>query len=478
MKKYLLGVLTALAFFIVVGFISYKYVVDTTYDVIEKKLSEENEDRDKQGLDSTWSGLIGDGEEHLLKEQFKTKKEAVNSYPFLHKYLTQHSESNWGKLEIDWVVIQNAIDIAGENGHVSVPKPSVGYRINRPITLKQGQTIDFSPNTKIYDYTNDYAFKIVGGTKFPGDAVTHITLRNLDIVGNSSSYGAIKLKNSYLTNIENVKVSNYANPNAKGIYLQDFFQINLNTVQVNNIEKGKGIYVDSIEGNSGQLNLLNTIVQRSRIGIHVVGSQNLIDGINVYGGAVGNNYSRGVVVGKNVYNFNFIGSHFENHDGLKYDGTTAIDMKIPNGTSSESINFLGCIFINNKYAIQSNNTKRVTLSGNQFDGRNIKGSIAIKQGNGDASWTVNPNYFVNNDKNLMEAGKNHLNLSAVSINSKGVLYPQKNTAGVYSGSENPEGNVAAKTGSIYLRTDNSAEHHIYVKQSDKGNTGWRSLETR
>jgi len=477
MKQWLLGILTASIFFIVVGYFGYTHTVNITYDVIEKKLNKENQNSDKQRSESKWADLVGDGEKHPLSKQFETKNDAVNSYPFLHKYLATYPEINWETLEMDWVVIQNSIETAGINEQVSIPKPSSGYRINRPIIIKQGQTIDFSPNTKIYDYTNDYAFKIVGGSKFPQDAVTHITLKNLDIVGNSSSYGAIKLKNSYLTNIENVKVSNYDNPNAKGIFLQDFFQINLNTVQVNNIEKGKGIYVDSIEGNSGQLNLLNTIVQRSRIGIHVVGSHNLIDGINVYGGAVGNNHSRGVVVGKNVYNFNFIGSHFENHDGLKHDGTTAIDMQIPDGTSSESINFLGCIFINNKYAIQSNNTKRVTLSGSQFDGRNIKGSIAIKQGNGDASWTINPNYFVNNDKNLVEAGKNHLNLSAVSINSKGVLYPQKNTAGVYSGSKDPEGNVEAKTGSIYLRTDDSATYHIYIKQSDKGNKGWKPLKS-
>lgn len=477
MKKYLLGVLTALAFCIILGFVSYKGVINITYDVIDKKLNEENENVEKQRLDSKWRGLIGDGQKHPLSKQFKTKNDAVNSYPFLHKYLTAHPRIDWKTLEMDWVVIQNSIEAAGINEQVSVPRPSSGYRINRPIIIKQGQIIDFSPNTKIYDYTSDYAFEVVGGSKFPQDAVTHITLKNLDIIGSYSSYGGLKLRNSYLTNIENVKISNYANPNAKGIYLQDFFQINLNTVQINNIQKGKGIYVDSIEGNSGQLNLLNTIVQRSKIGIHVVGSQNLIDGINVYGGAVGNNYSRGVVIGKNVYNFNFIGSHFENHDGLNYDGKTAIDMQIPNGTSSESINFLGCIFINNKYAIQSNNTKRVTLSGSQFDGRNIKGSIAIKQGSGDASWTINPNYFVNNDKNLVEAGKNHLNLSAVSINSKGVLYPQKNTAGLYSGSRNPEGNIEAKTGSIYLRTDTSAKYHVYVKQSNKGNRGWKPLKS-
>ncbi|TWD92372.1 hypothetical protein FB550_1182 [Neobacillus bataviensis] len=475
MKNWLLGIFTSLLLLFVVGYYGYNYILDLAYDIVSKKINVNNIQVSKESF-SSFKDVIGDGKKHRLYASFKTKSEAINNYPFLHWYLKENPEVNWKELEMDWVVIQNAIEESGLNSKVTIPKAFIGYRINRPIIIKQGQTIVFSPNTKIFDHTSDYAIKIVGGTKFPDDSITNVNLGNLDIIGSNDSKGAIKLQNAYLINFDNIKISNYGHPEAKGIFLQDVFQINLNTIQINNLKNGTGIYVDSIEGNSGQLNFINTIVQRSKIGIHVIGRKNLIDGINFYGGAIGNNYSKGVLVGKNVYNLNFTGSHFENHDGKNQRGTTAVNMELPNGYSAESINFIGCTFINNKYSIKSNNTKRVNISGNQFDGRNIQGSIAIKQGNGDAAWLINPNYFINNDQTVIDAGKDHVYLSSISINSKGVLFPQKTKAGIYSGAKDPEGNVEAKTGSIYLRTDSTSHFHVYVKQSNQGKKGWKPLK--
>ena len=475
MKNWLLGIFTSMIIFLVAGYYGYNYFLDLSYDIVSKKLNIANTQITMES-DSPFKNIVGDGKKHPLYERFKTKSEAVNQFPFLYSYLNENPDVDWKVLEIDWVVIQNVIEQTGIDGKVSIPKAIVGYRINRPILLKQGQTIDFSPNTKLFDYTSDYALKIFGGTKFPDDSLTNVNVNNLDIIGSSSSHGAIKLQNSYLINLNNIKISNYSGSDVKALFLQDFFQVNLNTIQINNLQNGIGIYVDAVKGNSGQLNFINTIVQRSKIGLHVVGSDNLIDGINFYGGAIGNNYSEGVVVGKNVYNLNFTGSHFENHDGKNQRGNTAVKMELSDSKSAESINFIGCAFINNKYSIKSNNTKRVTVSGNQFDGRNIKGSIAIKQGAGDASWVINTNFFTNNDKNLIEAGKDHVNLSSISINSNGVLHPQKSIAGIYSGDMDPEGNIAAKTGSIYLRTDSKAKNHVYVKQSNEGKKGWKPLK--
>ncbi|MBY0063448.1 hypothetical protein [Priestia aryabhattai] len=474
MKNWLIGVITASLFFLILGYISYNNIIDTTYTMVQKNLTKETGNVKEN--EKIWSDLKGDGKTHPLKEKFKKKEDAIKSFPFLYSYLKDYPNLDWEDIEIDWVVIQNAINSAGINSQILIPKPIIGYRINRPIIIKQGQTIDFSSNSKIYDYTGDYCFKIIGGAKFPQNSITHVTLKNLDIEGSIASKGAIQLKNAYLVNIENVKVSKYDSYKANAIHLQDFFQINLNTVQVNNVKNGTGIYVDSVTGNSGQLNMTNTIVQRSKVGMYISGSNNLIDGINFYGGAVGNNYSKGVVVRKNVYNLNFIGSHFENHDGHNYSGTTAVEMELSNNTSSESINFLGCIFINNKYGIRSNNVKRVSLTGNQFDARGIKDSVAVKQGKGDGAWIINPNYFVNNGHDLLESGKNHVNLSAVSIDSKGVFYPQNSKAGIYSGSESPEGKIVASPGSIYLRTEESTNYYVYVKQTDKGSKGWKPLK--
>lgn len=427
---------------------------------------------------NNYSELKGTGTHNPLSKFFSNKSEAIKKYPFLKTYLENNPDVNWRNLEKDWVLIQDEIMKAGENSEVSFPKTEKGYRINRPIFLRQGQTLSFAPNTKIIDETDDYAFKIIGGIKFPNEAITHVCLRNLNIVGNPHSKGAIELKNAYLVNLDNVSISNYNNREARAISLQDFFQININTLQVNNIKQGTGVFVDSINGNSGQLNFINTIIQRCNIGLFIKGSRNLIDGINMVGGSIGNNYSTGVVIDKNVHNVNFIGNHFENHDGKFYSGKTAISLEPKEGATVESINFIGNFFVNNKYSIRSDNAKRVSITGNEFDGRNIKGSVAIRQSAKDSSWVINPNQFINNSRNLVEAGSNNMNLSSINVDSSGVIYPQKSGSGIYSGSKDPNGNIKADAGSIYLRTNPRSKNQLYIKQGNNSFSGWKPVAVK
>ncbi|XYG87611.1 hypothetical protein QH637_02805 [Heyndrickxia coagulans] len=476
MKNWILGFSTALLLLFIFGYFSYKYVLNLTYDIIEKGLDSANFQTNEKESNYLFKDLKGDGRSHPLSEKFKTKSQVMKRYPFLYSYFKETPNVNWKSIENDWAVIQNAINSAGINGYIKIPKATVGYRINEPFIIKQGQTIVFSPNTKLFDFNkNDYAIKIIGGSNFPGTAITNISISNVNIVGSSFSQGAIKMQNCYLINLYNIKVDNYNKNLANGIYLQDFFQISLNSIQINRVKNGNGIHVDAVNGNSGQLNIMNSIIQRSKNALFVIGSHNLVDGVNFWGGAIGNNYSKGVRIEKNVYNVNFTGSHFENQDGKNGRGDTAVEMELPYGTSSESINFLGCAFINNKFSIISNNTKRVNITGNQFDSKNLKGSIAIKQGIGDGSWVINPNFFINNEKNIIEAGKNNIYMSSISVSSKGVLFPQNQKAGIYSGNKNPEGNVEAEAGSIYLRTSENSHYHIYEKKKD-GKTGWKPLK--
>ncbi|MFE4028328.1 hypothetical protein ACFX4N_19465 [Priestia sp. YIM B13551] len=275
--------------------------------------------------------------------------------------------------------IQSIVAAAGMNQEVYFPKPQVAYRIQTPITLRQGQILEFAKYTKIYDYTNDYCFKIIGGTGFAVDAKTHVTIKNAEIIGSATALGDINL-----VNLEDLKITSYFNVSAKASYIEDFFQINLKTAQVNATVNEHGVYVNAVIGNSGQLNLYNTIVQRNRIGIELIGLGNIIDGVNMYGEAIGNDYGTGMKRGKNVYNVMFIGSHIKNHDIVTYSGDTAIDMVLSDDTVAEGITFFNCLFENNKYAIKSNNTKRVSLIGCQFSGNNISGAVAILQGAGDA----------------------------------------------------------------------------------------------
>ncbi|MCB5235516.1 hypothetical protein [Niallia circulans] len=375
----------------------------------------------------------------------------------------------------DAVIIRQALQDVGENGRVYMPKPSIAYRINSPVYYKSGQRIDSSPNTPVHDYTGDYAFQAIGGVRFADDAIKNIGLRNLNIMDKANGKGGVKLKNVYLVDLDFIKTSGYANSEAKTIHIDDFFQVNLRTVQVNANPNGHGIYVDTKTGNSGQLNLYNTIVQRCKRAMEIAGSGNLIDGITMIGGAFGNNYELGLKIGKNVYNVTMTGIHFENHDGVLYSGTTALDMTQSSGTAAEGVTIQNCFFINNKYGIVSNGTKRVVLLGNQFDGRSIAGSVAITQGANDAGWIIGPQYITGVTTDIIPNGVNHINLMKLKISSDGVIFPQANEAGIYSGAGSPEGVVQAEIGSIYLRTDGEYGRQFYNKGSGTGKTGWSLL---
>lgn len=372
--------------------------------------------------------------------------------------------------------IQSIVDTAGMNQKVYFPKPQVAYRIQTPINVKQGQILEFSKNTKVYDYTNDYCFKVMGGPNFAVDAKTHITIKNAEIIGSATSLGAIKLVNVYIIDLENIKVTSYSNVGAKAIYIEDFFQVNLKTVQINSVPNGHGLFVNAVTGNSGQLNKYNTIIQRCRIGEEVIGTGNILDGVNMLGGAIGNNYEKGLKIGKNVYNVLFLGSHIENHDIVTYSGDTAIDMVLSDGTVAEGITFLNCLFENNKYAIKSNNTKRVSLIGCQFNGNNISGAIAITQGVGDARWFFAPNFFEGNVTDVASAGTDHVDLGRIAINSTGAFFPQRAGAGLYAGNVFPEGTVLANQGSMYQRTNGAEGSTVYYKISGTGNTGWKAVQ--
>lgn len=58
----------------------------------------------------------------------------------------------------------------------------------------------------------------------------------------------------------------------------------------------------------------------------------------------------------------------------------------------------------------------------------------------------------------------------LGIMTDGLLFPGNRR--IIFGSGNPNGNVAAQPGSIYLNTSGGASTTIWVKESGTGNTGW------
>lgn len=58
------------------------------------------------------------------------------------------------------------------------------------------------------------------------------------------------------------------------------------------------------------------------------------------------------------------------------------------------------------------------------------------------------------------------------IGAEGNLILGNNSCTVIHGTGNPEGNITASTGSIFLRTDGGTSSTLYVKESGVGNTGW------
>lgn len=407
--------------------------------------------------------LIGSVDNVAIQQEFDKRGINVQKYGAVGDGVTDDS-----------VAIQAAVDAAGNNETVLLPIPTVGYKITVPIILRQGQKIEGSFST-ILDYTSDYCFKLVGGSTFATDAKTHASIKGLNIVGSSTSLGAIFLRNVYLIELEKVKISGYTNASAKSLYIEDFFQIDVRTVQINAISNGTGLYVNAVTGNSGQLNLYNTIIQRCQYALDIIGTSNLIDGVAMYGGAIGNNYNTGVRIGKNAYNVSFYNSHLENHDGVLYSGTKAVDMVLGSGLECEGIGFYNCLFINNKYAIQSDNAKRVVLLGNEFDGRSISGNVAITQGSGDSGWLVGSQKFTGYSTNITESGTTHVFLNSLYINSSGVIKPQNVGPGIYSGAGAPEGVVTAPQGSVFMRNNGASGNSFYSKYTGSGNTGWIAI---
>jgi hypothetical protein len=375
--------------------------------------------------------------------------------------------------------IQAAVNAAGANGKVYLPRPTTAYRIQTPIILKDGQIIEAYPNTTIYDYTNDYAFKVVGGAGFATQALKRVKLKNMVFVGSATPLGAIKLVNTFVVDLENIYAYNYSNALAQVLYIEDFFQVNFKTVHIYANRYGTGVYVNAVTGNSGQLNMYNTMIQRNNIGLDIIGTSNLIDGVIMYGGAIGDNYSKGLRIGKNVNNFVAIGTHIENHSGNLLTGEpmnfgdTAVDMQVTGGTAN-GINFYGCYFINNKYGIKSNNTTRVSLIGSEFDGQSISGNVAITQGTGDTTWFIAPTQIINYTTDVITAGNFHTDMRAFALNGTN-LQLTRTGLGIYTGSSSPEGVVTAPVGSIYLRNDGSTGTVVYSKKSGTGNTGWQTL---
>ena len=120
------------------------------------------------------------------------------------------------------------------------------------------------------------------------------------------------------------------------------------------------------------------------------------------GGAIGNDFGTGMKRGKNVYNVIFIGSHIKNHNVVTYSRNGAIDKVLGDDKVAE-ITFFNCLFENNKYAIKSNNTKRISLIDCQFNGNNISETVAILQGD-DVRWFFAPNFFEGNTAVIASTG--------------------------------------------------------------------------
>lgn len=63
---------------------------------------------------------------------------------------------------------------------------------------------------------------------------------------------------------------------------------------------------------------------------------------------------------------------------------------------------------------------------------------------------------------------------AASLSEVDVTDLRRLSALIKSGTGNPEGNVDAPVGTLYLRTDGGAGSTLYVKESGTGDTGWDS----
>lgn len=371
--------------------------------------------------------------------------------------------------------IQAQVTAAGSNRTIIFPKPAVAYRIDTPIDFLTGQKVigESGYGVEIRDYTTDYCFRFIGGAGVPADAKVGFEISGFTFKNYNASLGAIKLKNVYLGAIRNIIVSDgtYKYTSTNVLYLEDFFNITVDRVQINSNTGSVGLYANALNGaNSGQLQITNSLFQRCKNGIFIeaqVGG--FTDGVTLIGNGIGANTESGVKIRNNVSSVSFINNHIENHDGGAPEGDTGVDMQAT--ANVEGVSFYSNYFINNKYAIKSDYQSRTQVVGNQFDANSIATSVAITQGANDVGWFIGTNQFTTYATDITEAGTNHRNLYNVFMTKAGFI-SLAGSVGIYFGSGSPESAITAPVGSIYLRTNGASGTLLYNKLTGTGNTGW------
>lgn len=180
----------------------------------------------------------------------------------------------------------------------------------------------------------------------------------------------------------------------------------------------------------------------------------------------------------NSYSNDFLGGYSENNnspDQSFYLTANAVRTKILGGRHVGTV--VGTTTGSGKWIAPSNAT---------YDGLQINGDLttllpgSLKLAGGLAVSGANP---IANSINVAASGStiNLLasgttvatwNSSTKAMNNYGPIGVQNTNALIYAGNGDPQNNVTAQIGSLYLRTNGGANTTLYVKESGTGNTGW------
>ena len=369
--------------------------------------------------------------------------------------------------------IDSAINEAKAKGEKNVYLKNGVYEITRPIEVLNGFKIFGNSKTIIHDYTNDYAIKLHGGSGFMVSPIVYSQIENLEIINKSNSHGAISINNAYMCSFKNIKIINSGYVDGEIIKIVDFFNLNFSDIHILNANSSDGIVCDSINGNSGQLNFYNCLIQKVKNGMVLNGTKNLTDGVNIIGCGIGYGTESLIKLNKNITGVNITACHFEHQNGTD-NGDVAIKMTSASNTI-DSITILGNRFVNCKYGIYGGNSTRVFIQNNQFHGYNISNSVAIYQADTDVRWFIGTNQCVNYATQLSENGTKNFNIFDLQIDKAGNITLGGGAIGIYYGKGYPEGVIEARKGSIFLRTDGPQGTYIYTKCDDGGKNGWRAF---
>jgi len=208
-----------------------------------------------------------------------------------------------------------------------------------------------------------------------------------------------------------------------------------------------------------------------RVGVQIDGVNPLSAGTLSYNNVIRNCFIYGMHYGVHLNGAADIGKfiNFNTIENCTFTANEGTNIRVDDGSEImiKHNNLNGTAIMPTAYIEVDGPWCTVISEGNYFDEVGVSGRPAV---------TISCVNLAEHDTrvSIVSAGDNHPP-TTFSVNEGGVSYNGKYYTGCTTyGTGTPEGAISAGIGSMFLRSNGSANTTLYVKESGTGNTGWRA----